>query len=78
MTNRAKQRHKRTTYTRATAIYARCLECSGDNQAKVRKCPLADCPLYAFRCRGVRKGLGRVKTPVRQSPVEKCSPESDF
>ena len=78
MTDQTKQRRKRRTYTRATAIYAYCLECSGGNRAEVRRCVIPDCPLYPFRCRGVRKGLGRVKTPVGQKPVEKCSPESDL
>jgi len=68
----------RKTYTRATAIYAHFLKCSSDNCSEVRRCPVRDCPLYSFCCRGVRKGLGRVKTPVGQSAVEKCSQESDF
>jgi hypothetical protein len=65
-------------YTRATAIYAHCLECAGGNKTEVRRCANHDCPLHAYRCRGVRKGLGRVKTPFGPHPIEKCSPRNTF
>ena len=65
-------------YTRATAIYAHCLECSGDSRAEVRHCELKDCPLYPFRCRFVRKGLGRVKTPKTDNPTESAPPGDVF
>jgi len=31
------------------AIRAKCIECSGDQKAEVRFCPMTDCPLYPFR-----------------------------
>lgn len=31
------------------AIRAKCLDCSGDNRAEVKKCELDDCPLYHYR-----------------------------
>ena len=64
----------KTIRTRATAIYAHCLECSGDTKAEVRRCELKDCPLYPFRCRSVRKGLGRVKTPKTDNMTESAPP----
>lgn len=34
---------------RSKAIRLKCLECSGDNQAEVRRCHLFMCPLWPFR-----------------------------
>lgn len=31
------------------AIRAKCLDCSCDSAAEVRKCPVTDCALYPFR-----------------------------
>ncbi len=31
------------------AIRKKCLDCSGGNDAEVRKCVITDCPLYPFR-----------------------------
>lgn len=31
------------------AIRAKCLDCSGECRAEVRRCPIAECPLWLFR-----------------------------
>ena len=35
--------------SRSKAIRLKCLDCSGDNMAEVRKCPATHCPLWRFR-----------------------------
>ena len=34
---------------RSKAIRLKCLDCSGDNMAEVRKCPATNCPLWRYR-----------------------------
>lgn len=34
---------------RSKAIRLKCLDCSGNNMAEVRKCPVTHCPLWRFR-----------------------------
>ena len=31
------------------AIRSYCLQCSGDSPSEVKSCPIADCPLFAYR-----------------------------
>ncbi|MHC4269858.1 MAG: hypothetical protein ACYSTS_15515 [Planctomycetota bacterium] len=31
------------------AIWAKCKECSGNQLVVIRKCQIADCPLYPYR-----------------------------
>jgi hypothetical protein len=31
------------------AIRAKCMECSNENYAEIKECPITDCPLYPFR-----------------------------
>ena len=35
--------------TRRAAIRAKCLDCSGNNRAEVRRCPVIGCPLWPYR-----------------------------
>jgi len=35
--------------TPLTAIRAKCLDCSADQPAEVKHCPITDCPLHPFR-----------------------------
>ena len=35
--------------SRTKAIRMKCLDCSGDNMAEVRKCPATNCPLWRYR-----------------------------
>jgi hypothetical protein len=35
--------------TRTKAIRMKCLDCSGGQQAEVRKCPATNCPLWRYR-----------------------------
>ena len=40
---------KEKRLTPIKAIRAKCLECSGDNNAEVRNCVIPSCPLYPYR-----------------------------
>lgn len=42
--------------TRAKAIKAKCLDCSGGDRKEVKLCPIKDCPLWIYR-------LGQEVTP---------------
>jgi hypothetical protein len=46
------------------AIRLHCLDCSGGNRVEVRSCPIADCPLFAFR-------LGKNPSRARKAPKVK-------
>lgn len=35
--------------TRGQAIRKKCLDCSANNRAEVKNCPIKDCPLYRYR-----------------------------
>lgn len=35
--------------TRAQAIKAKCLDCSGWQRQEVKHCPIKDCPLWIYR-----------------------------
>ena len=35
--------------TRTKAIRMKCLDCSGNQLAEVRKCPVTNCPLWRYR-----------------------------
>lgn len=35
--------------SRTKAIRMKCLDCSGGQQAEVRKCPATNCPLWRYR-----------------------------
>lgn len=37
------------TPSMAKAIRAKCMDCSGNNMADVRKCPIQNCPLFPYR-----------------------------
>ena len=40
---------KQVQINRRSAIYYRCLECSGDSPKEVNDCQVLDCPLFDFR-----------------------------
>lgn len=44
--------------TRKQAIRAKCLDCSGNNRAEVRRCPVIGCPLWPYRMGAEQKGTG--------------------
>ncbi len=45
--------------TRATAIYQKCLECSGWNSREIEKCPAKDCALWPYRNRKATQKWGK-------------------
>ena len=42
------------------ALRAKCLDCSNKQPSEVRKCPIADCPLFIYRFghNPERRGIG--------------------
>lgn len=44
--------------TRKQAIRLKCLDCSGNNRAEVRRCPVTGCPLWPYRMGTEQKETG--------------------
>jgi hypothetical protein len=55
--------------SRTKAIRMKCLDCSGGQQAEVRKCPATNCPLWRYR-------MGREENDELK-PVRKNSEKLD-
>jgi hypothetical protein len=55
--------------SRTKAIRMKCLDCSGGQQAEVRKCPATNCPLWRYR-------MGKEENDDLK-PVRKKSENSD-
>ena len=61
--------------SRTKAIRMKCLDCSGGQQAEVRKCPATNCPLWRYR-------MGREENdelkPIRKKGENNDDFEDDF
>ena len=55
--------------TRAKAIRLKCLDCTCNQPAEVRRCPAQDCPLWRYR-------MGREENDELK-PIRKNSEKSD-
>lgn len=40
------------------AIVRKCFECVGEEEARVTKCEIKDCPLHPYRLGGIRRPKG--------------------
>jgi len=53
--------------TRSSAIRLKCLDCTGNQQAEVTKCPAYMCPLWPYRSGGHRQELSTVTLSEREA-----------
>jgi hypothetical protein len=55
--------------TASKAIRAKCLDCSGDNSAEIRRCQVFECPLWRYRMgcsqRTAERRRAGITDPVR-------------
>lgn len=71
--------YRNFNHSRAKAIAAQCLECSGDSYFERKKCPAKGCALWAFRM-GYEVDENDVRVQKRTNPALKAdfSPQNDF
>jgi hypothetical protein len=60
-----------TKLTPLKAIRMKCLDCSAGQPSEVRRCCIADCPLFRYRFgrNPSRKGIGGQHGHVNQKPL---------